>query len=311
MAENAILIRNLVKQYNEKRSSNGVLYALDKLNLLIPQGSIFGLLGPNGAGKSTLINILAGTVIKTEGEVRIMGTSIDEFPKKARSSIGIVPQEIVFDSFFPIYQALEFYAGYYGIKPSYRKTEEILRELSLWDKRDSFPQQLSGGMKRRFLIAKAMVHSPSVLVLDEPTAGVDLELRLQLWNYIKLLNKQGMTIIITTHYLAEAQELCDEIAFINKGKIIKQDTKQHLLQELGTRHIDVEFNDIIDITNIELPKGSFELLEQNKIRFLLNETSGNNYSQVLRNITEIGAEIKDMDIAQPDLEVIFHKIMQQ
>ncbi len=311
MTENAILIQNLVKKYNESRSDVTNHRALDDLNLAIPRGSIFGLLGPNGAGKSTLINILAGTVVKTYGEVRIMGTSIDEFPKKARSSIGIVPQEVSFDTFFPIYQALEFYAGYYGIKPSFRKTEEILKALSLWDKKNSFPQQLSGGMKRRFLIAKAMVHSPSVLILDEPTAGVDLELRLQLWEYVKTLNKQGMTIIITTHYLAEAQELCDEIAFINKGKIIKQDTKHNLLHDLGTRHIDVEFNTSVDLTMVEFANGSVEILSANKIRFQVNDASGDNYSQILKNINEIGGQIRDLSVSQPDLEVIFHQIMQE
>ncbi|MEA0971372.1 ABC transporter ATP-binding protein [Candidatus Megaera venefica] len=310
MTENAILIQNLVKQYNQKYSSSINSLALDDFNLAVPRGSIFGLLGPNGAGKSTLINILAGTVVKTSGEVRIMGTSIDEFPKKARSSIGIVPQEVSFDTFFPIYQALEFYAGYYGIKPNQRKTEEILRALSLWDKKDSFPQRLSGGMKRRFLIAKAMVHSPAVLILDEPTAGVDLELRLQLWEYVKTLNKQGMTIIITTHYLAEAQELCDEIAFINKGKIIKQDKKSKLLQDLGTRHIDVEFSTHVDLTALEFAKGSVEILSANKLRFQVN-TTGDNYSKILQNINKVGGEIKDLRISQPDLEVIFHQIMQE
>ena len=310
MTESAILIQNLVKKYNQKRSNSINSLALNDFNLAVPRGSIFGLLGPNGAGKSTLINILAGTVVKTSGEVRIMGTSIDEFPKKARSSIGIVPQEVSFDTFFPIYQALEFYAGYYGIKPGQRKTEEILKALSIWDKRDSFPQQLSGGMKRRFLIAKAMVHSPAVLILDEPTAGVDLELRLQLWEYVKTLNKQGMTIIITTHYLAEAQELCDEIAFINKGKIIKQDKKSKLLQDLGTRHIDVEFSTSIDPAELEFAKGVVEILSANKLRFQVSAT-GDNYSKILQNINKIGGEIKDLRVSQPDLEVIFYQIMQE
>ncbi len=310
MTENAILIQNLVKQYGQEGAGGGSSLALDNLNLAIPRGAIFGLLGPNGAGKSTLINILAGTVVKTSGEVRIMGTSIDEYPKKARSSIGIVPQEVFFDTFFPIYQALEFFAGYYGIKPNQRKTEEILRALSLWDKKDTFPQRLSGGMKRRFLIAKAMVHSPSVLILDEPTAGVDLELRLHLWEYVKTLNKQGMTIIITTHYLAEAQELCDEIAFINKGKIIKQDKKNKLLQDLGTRHIDVEFSGPVDSRELEFAKGAVERLSANILRFQVTAT-GDNYSKILKNINKIRGEIKDLRVSQPDLEVIFHQIMQE
>ena len=243
MTENAILIQNLVKQYDQGRSGGSSSLALNDFNLAIPAGSIFGLLGPNGAGKSTLINILAGTVVKTSGEVRIMGTSIDEYPKKARSS-------------------------------------------------------------------KAMVHSPSVLILDEPTAGVDLELRLNLWEYVKTLNKQGMTIIITTHYLAEAQELCDEIAFINKGKIIKQDKKNKLLQDLGTRHIDVEFSAPVDSINLEFAKGSVEILSATKLRFQVTAT-GDNYSKILKNINMIGGEIKDLRVSQPDLEVIFHQIMQE
>jgi len=310
MQTSAILINNLVKCYG-REGIEGSHLALDNLDFAVPRGSIFGLLGPNGAGKSTLINILAGTVVKTSGEVKILDTNIDDFPKKARSLIGIVPQEITFDSFFPINQALEFTAGYFGIKPALRKTEEILKALSLWDKRNMLPRQLSGGMKRRFLIAKAMVHSPKVLILDEPTAGVDIELRTQLWDYVKELNKQGITIIITTHYLAEAQELCDEIAFINKGKIIKQDSKQNLLQELGTRHIDVEFNEPVNLKEIKLSKKTIvEKLSDNILRFQLN-TEKNNYSMLLKEICSIGKEIKDLRGTQPNLEKIFHQIIKK
>lgn len=308
MSQDAILIKNLTKQYQERRTDSSFL-ALNDLSLKIPQGSIFGLLGPNGAGKSTLINILAGTVVMTKGKVNIMGTDIVEFPKKAKSLIGIVPQEIVYDTFFPIEQALEFTAGYYGVPKNKRKTSEILKALGLWDKRTNFPQQLSGGMKRRFLIAKAMVHSPKVLVLDEPTAGVDIDLRNQLWKYVVELNKKGMTIIITTHYLAEAQELCDEIAFINKGKIIKQDTKENLLSELGTRHIDIEFNNEIikDSLNIS-QEFKYEIIADNKVRFQLN-SKDNNYTNLLKQISSTNVDIKDIRISQPDLEKIFHEIM--
>ena len=308
MIKEAILVKDLTKNYEDKRTGENFL-ALDNLNLKIPQGSIFGLLGPNGAGKSTLINILAGTVVKSSGEASILGTDITEYPKKAKSLIGIVPQEVVFDTFFPIEQALEFTAGYFGVKPKDRKTEEILRALGLWDKRKSFPQKLSGGMKRRFLIAKAMVHSPKVLVLDEPTAGVDIDLRTQLWEYVVKLNQQGMTIIITTHYLAEAQELCDEIAFINKGKIIKQDTKENLLSELGTRHIDIEFNSYVDKEKLQISSDfSYEIIADNKIRFQLN-SEGNNYTNLLKEISSTGVDIKDIRMSQPDLEKIFHEIM--
>ncbi len=303
----AISIKNLIKRYG-KKNGNGHL-ALDGLNLSVPQGSIFGLLGPNGAGKSTLINILAGTVIKTSGEVKVAGINIDEAPKKARSLIGIVPQEVVFDSFFPIEQALEFTAGYFGVRPHLRKTKELLKALSLWDKRNAMPRSLSGGMKRRFLIAKAMVHSPPVLILDEPTAGVDIELRTQLWDYVKKLNRQGVTIIITTHYLAEAQELCDEIAFINKGKIIKQDSKQNLLEELGARHIDVEFEDIISLADLSISSSvSVETISENQLRFSL-KSKKESTTKLLKEIYNVGKEIKDIRICQPDLEDIFYKIM--
>ena len=309
MTKAAIYIKDLVKDYDKKEAKSSNI-ALDHLNLVIPQGSIFGLLGPNGAGKSTLINILAGTVVKNSGDVSIMGVDIDQMPKKARSLIGIVPQEVAFDSFFPIEQALEFTAGYFGIRPHLRKSEEILRALSLWDKRDQLPRQLSGGMKRRFLIAKAMVHSPPVLVLDEPTAGVDIELRLQLWDYVKKLNQQGVTIIITTHYLLEAQELCDEIAFINKGRIIKQDSKQNLLRELGTRHIDVEFSGDINLDKLTFSKQTIvEALSGNRLRFKLSSME-NNYSALLKEISAVGVEIKDLRVLQPDLENIFHKIIE-
>ena len=308
MTKEAILVKDLTKIYEEKRSGENFL-ALDALNLKIPQGSIFGLLGPNGAGKSTLINILSGTVVKSSGNIEVLGTDITEHPKKASSLIGVVPQEVVFDSFFPIEQALEFTAGYFGVKPKDRKTEEILKALVLWDKRKSFPQKLSGGMKRRFLIAKAMVHSPKVLVLDEPTAGVDIELRNQLWEYVVKLNKQGMTIIITTHYLAEAQELCDEIAFINKGKIIKQDTKENLLSELGTRHIDIEFGGLVDKEKLQISSDfMYEIIADNKIRFELNSEE-NNYTNLLKEISSTGVDIKDIRVSQPDLEKIFHEIM--
>jgi ABC-2 type transport system ATP-binding protein len=306
MTEHAIYTKDLTKEYQKNRRSDKYI-AIDKLNLAVPMGTIFGLLGPNGAGKSTLINILAGTVVKTSGQACIAGVSIDEYPKKARSMIGIVPQEIVFDTFFPLQQGLEFYAGYYGIKPAQRKTEEILTALGLWDKRSNFPQQLSGGMKRRFLIAKAMVHSPKVLVLDEPTAGVDLELRTQLWNYIRELNKQGVTIIITTHYLAEAQELCNEIAFINKGKIIKQSSKDDLLEELGSRHAYVEFDEPINY----IGKDNFvEKIAENKLRFLIDKDKGN-FNQILKEIGKINVSVKDLRVTQPDLEDIFHQIMKK
>ncbi len=299
----AIKVTNLIKDYS--KSSGVANRALDNLNLSVPKGTIFGLLGPNGAGKSTLINILAGTIKKTSGNVYIMDISIDESPKSARGQIGIVPQEVVYDTFFSIFDALEFYAGYYGIKPGNRKTEAILKALSLWDKRSSHPQALSGGMKRRFLIAKAMVHSPPVLVLDEPTAGVDIELRDQLWKYIKSLQKQGVTVIITTHYLTEAQELCDEIAFINNGVIVKQDSKNKILNSLGSKYIEFTFSNLINPENVQ---EKYEFISPNKIRFYIDQEK-TDYYKIFQNISDLGEEIVDIHTASPDLEVIFQQIM--
>ncbi|WPX99339.1 ABC transporter ATP-binding protein [Candidatus Megaera polyxenophila] len=308
----AIYVKNLVKEYNAGRVSHEKRLALNGLDINIEAGSIFGLLGPNGAGKSTLINILAGTVIKTSGEVKVMGIDIDKQPKKARSLIGIVPQEIITDTFFPLWQALEFTAGYFGIKPENRITDRLLKTLSLYDKRNSLPQRLSGGMKRRFLIAKAMVHSPNILVLDEPTAGVDIELRNQLWDYVKKLNQEhGVTIIITTHYLAEAQELCDNIAFINDGKIIKQDSKKKLLAELGSRYLDVEFESAVDSVKVSsLQNIKLQLLNENKIRFDLH-TENNDFTQILDIIHSMNLKIKNLSLNEPDLEDIFHKIVKK
>jgi ABC-2 type transport system ATP-binding protein len=306
----AIQVNNLTKQYVSGRGSQEEKLALNDLNLNIEVGSIFGLLGPNGAGKSTLINILSGTVVKSSGKVRVMGVDIDEQPKKARSLIGIVPQEIVTDTFFPLWNALEFTAGYFGIKPENRITDQLLKTLSLYDKRNTLPQRLSGGMKRRFLIAKAMVHSPKILVLDEPTAGVDIELRTQLWEYVKKINQeQGVTVIITTHYLAEDQELCDNIAFINDGKIIKQDSKKKLLEDLGSRYFDIEFEDIVDndkMSRFESLK--CQLLSENKIRFELH-TENNDFQQILGVVSVMNLKIKNLTLKEPNLEDIFHKIV--
>ncbi|MGI4776208.1 MAG: ABC transporter ATP-binding protein [Janthinobacterium lividum] len=305
----AIEIRSLTKNYflSTKLQQRP---ALQELNLSIPQGSIFALLGPNGAGKSTLINILAGTVVKTSGAVLIMGTDIDLSPKIAKTKIGIVPQEIVLDTFFTIYQTLEFAAGYYGLRKNVRKTEELLNALGLWDKRDSLPRQLSGGMKRRFLIAKAMVHSPPVLILDEPSAGVDLELREQLWALITRLNNEGTTVIITTHYLAEAEELCDQIAFINHGQIIRQDSKENLLSELGAKYIEVEFDNVNSISLLSGIDEKFQQISGNKINIEFN-TMHRSLNDLLGKFQGTGLVIKNIQVKQADLEDVFKKVMSQ
>lgn len=305
MSDSIISVQNLNKTYNKGGKEGHA--ALKDLSLEVCRGKIFGLLGPNGAGKSTLINILAGVVIKDSGEVHINDISIDKYPKKARSQIGIVPQEINIDSFFSLYEGLEYYAGYYGVRPSERKTERILKDLHLWDKRDVRPIKLSGGMKRRFLIAKAMVHSPKILVLDEPTAGVDLELRNQLWELIRRLQKEGTTIILTTHYLAEAQELCDDIAFINHGRIIKQSSKEELLNDLGNRYMDIHLLEPYNKPNKETK--AYDQITDLHLRFTIVENQ--DYQKILEVIKSEKLQVKNIEIVQPNLEDIFYKVMHQ
>src|SRR6201989_742032 len=231
MDEPAIRIESLCKTYA------GGKRALNDVSFDVPRGQIFGLLGPNGAGKSTLINILAGLVVKTSGQVTIWGFDIDGHPRNAKRSIGVVPQEIIFDPFFTPKETLEIQAGLYGIPPSGRKSDELLAAMHLTDKANAYSRTLSGGMKRRLLVAKAMVHSPPILVLDEPTAGGDVELRQQLWRYVRSLNQRGTTILLTTHYLEEAEELCDRIAIINHGRLVACDTTAALLRRLDNKSV--------------------------------------------------------------------------
>src|ERR671917_2908265 len=231
MFEPAISIADLQKTYA------GGKRALDGVSIDVPRGQIFGLLGPNGAGKSTLINILAGLVTKSGGSASIWGFDIDRHPRNAKRSIGVVPQEILFDPFFTPREALEIQAGLYGIPRGDRRTLELLRAVRLEDKADAYARTLSGGMKRRLLVAKAMVHSPPILVLDEPTAGVDVELRQQLWDYVRALNREGVTVVLTTHYLEEAEQLCDRIAIINHGQLIANDPTEVMLRRLDHKEL--------------------------------------------------------------------------
>ncbi|MFN7612352.1 MAG: ABC transporter ATP-binding protein, partial [Alphaproteobacteria bacterium] len=235
MTTPAIEIQNLTKTYRSK--SGAATEALKGISLSVPRGAFFGLLGPNGAGKSTLINILAGLVIKSSGSAKICGYDIVSEPRQARRSIGVVPQELALDTFFTVRQALDITAGYYGIPKAKRRTQEIIEAMGLADKADVPSRRLSGGMRRRLLVGKALVHSPEVLILDEPTAGVDVELRTQLWDYVRALNKRGTTVLLTTHYLEEAEELCDEIAIINHGQIIAHDSKSALMGKLDKKEI--------------------------------------------------------------------------
>ncbi len=231
--KNVLFVKKLNKFYS-KKSSNSV-HALSNLNLEVKQGEIFGLLGPNGAGKSTFINILAGTVVKSSGDVNVWGFDLDKNPRHVRASIGIVPQEVNVDPFFTPRKLLELQAGLYGVKKNDRITDTILKLVSLETQAKSYSRSLSGGMKRRLLVAKALVHQPPIIILDEPTAGVDVELRNKLWQNVKLLNKQGVTIILTTHYLYEAEEMCDRIAIINKGSLVALDSTENLLKRIKTK----------------------------------------------------------------------------
>ena len=229
----AIEAKHLNKSYNKKKEKK--VKALVDFNIEIANGSICGLLGPNGAGKSTFINILAGLVKKNEGSVSICNIDIDKNPKESRRKIGIVPQELNIDPFFTPWELLELQAGLYGVRKKYRQTEKILKKVDLFSQKDAYARTLSGGMRRRLLVAKALVHNPEIIILDEPTAGVDVELRQHLWSYFKELNKNGITICLTTHYLEEAEFLCDHITIINKGSILKSDTKNNLLNLIGKK----------------------------------------------------------------------------
>jgi ABC-2 type transport system ATP-binding protein len=235
LPEMAVSIRGLAKRYGQKGAEPKL--ALDHVDLDIPRGEIFGLLGPNGAGKSTMINIMAQLVIKTAGKVAIWGIDLDQDPRHVAAAIGIVPQELNIDPFFTPKKLLDLQAGMYGVPKRERRTMEILEALSLADKANAYARSLSGGMRRRLMVAKAMVHNPPVLVLDEPTAGVDVELRQQLWSYVRKLNDDGVTVLLTTHYLEEAEELCDRIAIINHGKVIACEPKTKLLGRIDAKEL--------------------------------------------------------------------------
>ncbi len=265
MSVNIISIKALYKEYRNYQT-NGSLVALNHVDLEIPEGSFFGLLGPNGAGKSTIINILAGITNKTSGSCMVNGYDLDIDPIKVKLSLGIVPQEIVCDPFFTVRQTLNNYAGYFGVSKNRRKTDEIINALDLTDKADAPSRSLSGGMKRRLLIAKALVHQPKILILDEPTAGVDIELREQLWQYVLKLNQDGTTIILTTHYIEEAEKLCEYIAIINHGSIIANDKKEDLLVLFREKILTIEFDGfqshVIDMEYLERLGGQ---IKENKL----------------------------------------------
>lgn len=299
----AISVRDLVKRYAGHKGAPGKL-ALDGVSFDVPQGQIFGLLGPNGAGKSTLINILAGMVRKTSGTARIWGFDIDADQRNAKRSIGIVPQEIVFDPFFTPLEVLENTAGLYGIAKPLRRSMEILRAVHLEDKAGAYARTLSGGMKRRLLIGKALVHSPPVLVLDEPTAGVDVELRRQLWELVQEMNAQGVTVVLTTHYLEEAEELCERIAIINHGKVIADTTTRELVQMAREKVVVLT----LDREVAELPahpafvKCIKAAERQFEITYDMDRT---NAGEVLALVQGQGLAIVDVSTREADLEDVF------
>ncbi len=299
----AIEIRNLRKTYKASRKSPPK-EALKGIDLVVPRGSIFGLLGPNGAGKSTMINILAGLVNKTSGTAKICNYDIETQTRQARASIGIVPQEISMDVFFTPFQALEIQAGYYGVPKSERRSEEILDALGLLDKRDAYVRQLSGGMKRRLLIAKALVHNPPVLILDEPTAGVDIELRRQLWTYVEDLHRRGTTVILTTHYLEEAEALCDQIAIIHNGEIAANESKSSLLSRLDKRKLVITPTEQIKTVPTSLSNLDAEISDEGN--FVISYRAGtDSISGLLNRFKEAGFSIDDLRTEEPDLEDVF------
>ena len=299
----ALTVENLSKIYFKKKG-NSQLTALNKVNLEVNQGEVFGLLGPNGAGKTTFLNILAGTVIKSDGKVKVWGFDLDRNPRQVRAAIGIVPQEVNLDAFFSPRKLLELQAGLYGVTKNEMITDLILKTVSLESQANSYSRNLSGGMKRRLLIAKAMVHQPPILVLDEPTAGVDVVLRNQLLNNIKELNKSGVTIILTTHNLYEAEKLCDRIAIINKGNLVALETTQNLLDQIKTKNMTLRLSkpnklEKINIENLRISKINDE---EYTISY---EKNSNKFQEFLDFLNKNDIEIKDISTDEGDLEDVF------
>ena len=303
--KNVLYVKNLNKTYSKNSSKS--IHALKDLNLEVNEGEIFGLLGPNGAGKSTFINILAGTTIKSSGEVNVWGFNLDKNPRQVRASIGIVPQEVNVDPFFSPRKLLELQAGMYGIKKKDRITDTILKLVSLENQSESYTRSLSGGMKRRLLVAKALVHQPPIIILDEPTAGVDVELRGQLWDNVKLLNKQGVTIILTTHYLAEAEEMCDRIGILNKGKLVALDSTKNLLKRIQTKKVTFAVNKEVNINNNSL--NSLKILSNSSNQLIISyEKSELAMNEIIALINKQHIVISDISTDDGDLEDVFLRL---
>ena len=303
MSKNALTVENLTKIYSNSKSKKENK-ALNNLTFEVKEGEVFGLLGPNGAGKTTFLSILGGTVIKSSGDVNVWGFDLDKNPRQVRASLGIVPQEVNLDAFFSPKKLLELQAGLYGIKKEDRITDLILKMVALEDKANAYSRSLSGGMKRRLLIAKAMVHQPPILILDEPTAGVDVELRNNLWKNVKQLNKEGVTIILTTHYLLEAQEMCDRIAIIDKGNLVALDTTKKLLERIQTKKINFKVESV-DLNKILSMRGiKFKIISKNLITASY-EKSSLNFGEIVNYFNQNNIKIEDIATDDGDLEDVF------
>jgi|TARA_X000001036_G_scaffold156929_1_gene149051 ABC-2 type transport system ATP-binding protein len=303
MTKNALTVENLTKVYLDSKTKKENK-ALSNLSFEVKQGEVFGLLGPNGAGKTTFLSILGGTVAKTSGNVNVWGFNLDKNPRQVKASIGIVPQEVNLDAFFSPHKLLELQAGLYGITKKNRITDLILKMVALEDKANAYSRSLSGGMKRRLLIAKAMVHQPPILILDEPTAGVDVELRNNLWENVQELNKEGVTIILTTHYLLEAQEMCDRIAIIDRGNLVALDTTQKLLERIQSKKInfnvkDVDLNKSLSIKGVEL-----KIISKNLISATYEKNSLD-FGEIINYLNQNNIKIEDISTEEGDLEDVF------
>tara|TARA_Y100000992_G_scaffold292460_1_gene249992 strand:- start:317 stop:1255 length:939 start_codon:yes stop_codon:yes gene_type:complete len=306
--KSVLSIKNLNKIYsiNSSKSPNSV-QALKNLNLDVKEGEIFGLLGPNGAGKTTFINILSGTVIKSSGEVNVWGFDIDKNPRQVRASIGIVPQEVNLDPFFSPRKLLELQAGMYGVKKKDRITDTVLKLVSLEKEANSYARSLSGGMKRRLLMAKALVHQPPILFLDEPTAGVDVNLRRNLWDSVKLLNKLGVTIILTTHYLQEAEEMCNRIGILSKGTLVALDSTKNLINRIKTKKVTFKIDSPIDFKNISLK--SLKILYNNEYEICVSyDKNAFTMSELIEIFNKKNIKIIDISSDDGDLEDVFINI---
>ncbi len=303
MSKFALTVENLSKVFFDSKNKKENT-ALDNLSFQVKQGEVFGLLGPNGAGKTTFLNILGGTVSKTKGKIIVWGFDINKNPRQVKASIGIVPQEVNLDAFFSPRKLLELQAGLYGVIKKDRITDIILKMVALEDKANAYSRSLSGGMKRRLLIAKAMVHQPPILILDEPTAGVDVELRNNLWKNVKELNKEGVTIILTTHYLFEAQEMCNRIAIIDKGKLVALDTTEKLLDRIQSKRIHFKVENISKLIKLKMADVKFDI-NSNDLISITYEKKSLNFDAIINYLKQNNIKVLDIFTEDGDLEDVF------